>query len=388
MPYYQRRLYLPELLKKKSFFLLGPRATGKSFLIQEQLGQQALILDLLRGDLYLRLSAHPSDLESIIDAEMAKHTFEYIAMDEIQKLPLLLDEVHHLIETRKMKFLLTGSSARKLKHGHANLLAGRAWVAYLHPLSFCEIPDFDLDRYLRFGGLPAIYASEYPEEELNAYVKTYLYEEIQAEGLVRNLMPFSRFLTTAALQNGQVLNFAKIASDTGIPASTIREYYVLLEDTLLGFQVLPWTKTKKRKSIATSKFYLFDLGVTHTLTGTKTLDRNSDWYGRSLEHWIALELRCYLDYQRIQAELCFWQSKHQHEVDFIIGDSIAIEVKATRQVSPRDLKNLYVLQEEKICKQYILISHDKIETKKDNIWCMHWKTFIELLWQGKFSFII
>jgi predicted AAA+ superfamily ATPase len=383
MTYYQRRLNIKKLLEKKSFFLLGPRATGKSTLIKNQLNDEALILDLLRGDLYLRLMANPSELESIIDAAMYKNDFSYIVIDEIQKVPLLLDEVHRLIENRKLRFLLTGSSARKLKHGHANLLAGRAWTAHLHPLSFCEIPDFNLDHYLRYGGLPVIYESPDPEEELNAYVKTYLYEEIQAEGYVRKLPQFSRFLTLAASASGQLLNFSNISSDSGVPAATIREYYSLLEDTLLGFYVTPWEKTIKRKAIATSKFYLFDLGVTHTLAGTKTLDRNSDLYGRSFEHWIGLELKSYLDYQRIQDRLCFWQSKHQHEVDFIIGDDIAIEVKATQKISPRDLKNLYILQEENICKQFILISHDKIETKKDNIWCVHWKTFIEMLWEGK-----
>lgn len=380
---YPRCLNLLDLLQHKSFFLLGPRATGKSFLIRKQLAGQALILDLLRGDLYLRLLANPSALESMIDAEMEKKAFAYVVLDEIQKLPLLLDEVHRLIENRHMRFLLTGSSARKLKYGHANLLAGRAWTAYLHPLSFAEIPDFKLDHYLRYGGLPAVYGSPYPDEELQAYTKTYLYEEIQAEGLVRKLPPFSRFLTVAALSSGKILNFTKISSDISVPAATVRSYYSLLEDTLLGFQVMPWTKTQKRKSVATAKFYLFDLGVMHTLSDTKILDRNSNLYGRSFEHWIGLELRSYLDYHRVGASLCFWQSKHQHEVDFMIGDDIAIEVKATRKVSSYDLKNLQILQEENICKKFILISQDPIETKKDHIHCMHWQTFMELLWSGK-----
>jgi len=382
MTYYKRCLNLPDLLKKKSFFLLGPRATGKSSLIKKQLSDNAIILDLLRGDLFLRLSARPSDLEAIIKAELEKHPVDYIVMDEIQKLPLLLDEVHRLIETYQWRFLLTGSSARKLKHGHANLLAGRAWIARLHPLCWKEIPDFDLTQYLRYGGLPAIYDSEFPEEELNAYANTYLYEEIQAEGIVRKLPQFSRFLKVAALSSGQMLNFSQIASDTGVPASTVREYYSILEDTLLGFMLPPWVKSEKRKAIATAKFYLFDLGVTHTLAGTKNLDRNSDLYGRSFEHWIGLELRSYLDYHRINETLCYWQSRHQHEVDFIVGDDIAIEIKAARKITPRDLKNLKILQEEGICKQFFLVSHDSIEMKQDNIWCMHWKTFIERLWSG------
>lgn len=380
MVYFQRTLNLQTLLSKKSFFLLGPRATGKSFLIRHQLNEMALILDLLKGDLYLRLSARPWELENIISEAFNQRPYQYIVLDEIQKIPMLLDEVHRLIESYQYTFLLTGSSARKLKRGHANLLAGRAWMAHLYPLCYPEISNFDLERYLFQGGLPQVYASVDPMEELAAYVHTYLYEEIQAEGLVRKLPQFSRFLTTAALSNGQILNFSKIASAAEIPASTIREYYSILEDTLLGFQLFPWNKSKKRKAIASAKFYLFDLGVTHALAGSKHLDRNSDLYGRSFEHWIALELRSYLDYQRNRSTLCFWHTTNQDEVDFIIGDHIAIEVKASQKISPRDLKNLKKLQEEKICHQYFLISHDTIEAEYDGIRCLHWKTFINKLW--------
>ncbi len=377
---YQRQLDLPSLLKKKSFFLLGPRATGKSFLVQQQLGPRAISLNLLRSELYLKLSHSPWEIENIIEAELAHKKDPIIVIDEIQKLPHLLDEVHRLIETKRWRFLLTGSSARKLKRGHANLLAGRAWSAHLYPLSWSEIPQFNLDHYLRFGGLPAIYPSKFPEEELRAYANTYLYEEIQAEGLVRKLPQFSRFLTVAALNNGRLLNFAKVSSDTGVPASTIREYYSILEDTLIGFTLFPWNKSIKRKAINTAKFYLFDCGVTHVLAGTETIDRNSDLYGRSFEHWIGLELNAYLHYQRKKEIMGFWQSKHQHEVNFTIGDHTAIETKASKQVNPDDLKGLNALKEEKIFKQYFLVSHDPIETTRNNIKCLHWKTFIKKLW--------
>jgi len=260
------------------------------------------------------------------------------------------------------------------------LLAGRAWTMHLFPLSFCEIPDFDLDHYLRYGGLPSIYPSEDPEEELIAYTHTYLYEEIQAEGLVRKLPQFARFLQVAALNNGQLLNFAKISNDTSIAASTIRDYYSILEDTLLGFMLEPWGHSKKRKAISTAKFYLFDCGVTHALAGTKTLDRNSDLYGRSFEHWIALELRCYLDYRRSKDSLGFWRSQHQHEVDFTIGSHTAIEVKSRKKVSSSDLKGLIALKEENIFKQYFVVSQDPIETKQNSIHCLHWKTFLTRLW--------
>lgn len=320
----------------------------------------------------------------MIDAADTKQDLRFVIIDEIQKIPHLLDEVHRLIEEKKqLRFLLTGSSARKLKYGHANLLAGRAWTANLFPLSWSEIPDFNLEHYLRFGGLPAIYPSDDPVEELNAYAKTYLYEEIQAEGFVRKLPQFSRFLMVAALANGQLLNFANIANDSAVPASTIREYYSILEDTLIGFMLPPWLYSKKRKAIATAKFYLFDPGVCHTLAQTKTIDRNSDLYGRSFEHWIGLELRSYLSYKRRDEPLCYWRSTHQHEVDYVIGDHTAIETKATQRVTSRDLKGLRALQEEGVFKQFILVSQDPIETKKDNISCLHWKTFMKRLWAGE-----
>ena len=259
MTYFKRYLDLAALLQKKSFFLLGPRSTGKSFLIDEQLGSRAIILSLLHSDLYLRLSTSPWELEMMIEGAQQQHKTHWIVIDEIQKVPNLLDEVHRLIESKKFRFLLTGSSARKLKRGHANLLAGRAWTANFYPLSWCEIADFSLPRFLRYGGLPAVYSSDYPDEELHAYARTYLYEEIQAEGLVRKLPQFSRFLMVAALANGQLLNFANISSDAQVPASTIKEYYSILEDTLIGFMLLPWVKSKKRKAITTAKFYFLEL---------------------------------------------------------------------------------------------------------------------------------
>ncbi len=376
---FTRPLDVAALAKKKSFFLLGPRATGKSFLIRQQLGDQAVVIDLLRSDIYLRLSVNPGLLESLIEGGRPGRSSP-IVIDEVQKLPSLLDEVHRLIEERRMRFILTGSSARKLKRGHANLLGGRAWTAHLHPLTYPEIPRFDLLRFLRYGGLPPVVLSDEPEEELHAYVRTYLHEEIQAEGLVRRLPAFSRFLTTAALTNGQMLNFAKIGNDAGLPAATVREHYFLLEDTLVGFLLPAWVKSKKRKAISTAKFYFFDTGVTHALAGTKVLDRNSDLYGRSFEQWLAMELRAYLDYRRHHEPLCYWRSVADHEVDFVIGDHTAIEVKATRRVTGSDLRGLEALAEEKIVRRLFLVSEDPVETKRGSIRCLPWKRFLDELW--------
>ncbi len=225
---------------------------------------------------------------------------DIIVIDEVQRIPELLNEVHRLIEDQQRRFLLTGSSARKLKQRGVNLLAGRAWEARLFPLYYQEIPNFDLNRYLLYGGLPAIYLSEYPNEELNAYVDTYLKEEIQAEALIRKIAAFTRFLQFSALTSGQTLNFTQLGSDAGVPTSTVREYYQLLEDTFVGFMLPAFTATQRRKPTSTAKFYYFDLGVQHKLAGINAIPANTTTFGESFEHFTALELRAYLSYRRLR----------------------------------------------------------------------------------------
>lgn len=376
---YQRILNLPDLLQKKSFFLLGPRATGKTYLIHEQLQEHAYVINLLKSDLFFKLSSHPERLEGMIDH--AGKTL--VVIDEIQLIPGLLNEVHRLIEEKKLTFLLTGSSARALKKKNVNLLAGRAWQANLYVLTSQEIDDFDLNRYLHIGGLPAIYSSAYPEEELDAYVNMYLKEEIQAESLIRKIPAFTRFLKLSAITSGQMLNFSNIASDAGISVSTIREYYHILEDTLLGFMLPAWTKSVKRKPIVTPKFYYFDIGVRNTLAGVKHIAEHSEAYGAAFEHFIALELRAYLSYSRIKKSLNYWRSKNGQEVDFMIGDELAIEVKSTTNVNKRHLKGLLALKEEQIVSHHILVSHDEVCHTIDGIELLHWKIFLKRLWEGK-----
>lgn len=375
---YLRILDLNKLLKDKSFFLFGPRATGKSTLIHTQLGDEALILDLLRNNLLMRLSDRPSDLEDLIAA--AHPHPKVVVIDEIQKVPVLLNEVHRLIETQKLKFLLTGSSARALRRGGTNLLAGRAWIAHLFPLCSQEIPDFNLDRYLRYGGLPSVYKNEKPQEELDAYVQTYLREEVLAEGIIRKLPPFARFLKVAALSNGTQVNLTQVGSDAQVSPSTVREYFSVLEDTLVGFYLEPWTSSKKRKASMTAKFYFFDTGVTHTLASTTALDRNSNLYGTSFEQFIGMEIRAYLDYKRLKLPLTFWRTTHGVEVDYLMGEDIAVEVKSTTRVSRGDTDGLKTLQEEGVFKQFILVTQDPLETRRDNITVLHWQTFLKRLW--------
>ncbi len=377
----KRQLQLAPLLAMKSFFLFGPRATGKTTLIRQQLAQKATVIDLLDSRYFLKLSADPHALESLIAAAPA----DIIVIDEIQRIPELLNEVHRLIESKKQTFLLIGSSARKLRRGRANLLAGRVWSAGMFPLIYREIPSFDLDRYLRYGGLPAVYLSTYAEEELDAYVNTYLKEEIMAEGLIRRLPPFSRFLKTIALANGEMINFTKLANDCQVPPSTVTEYVGVLEDTLVGYLLPAWTASKKRKAIKTAKFYFFDPGITHMLAGTQTLDRNSDLYGKSFEQFICMELRAYLSYRRKKIPLTYWRSKNGHEVDFLLGAQTAIEVKAAKNISRNDFKGLKYLQEEGVFQNFILVSQDPVSTLTDGILTLPWQKFISELWKDKFA---
>jgi predicted AAA+ superfamily ATPase len=254
----------------------------------------------------------------------------------------------------------------------------------MFPLIYSEIADFKLERYLRFGGLPAVYLSSYPEEELDAYVNTYLKEEILAEGLIRRLPPFSRFLKSIALANGEMLNFTKLANDCQVPPSTVTEYVALLEDTLIGFLLPAWTESKKRKAIRTGKFYFFDPGITHMLAGTETLDRNSNLYGKSFEQFICMELRAYLSYKRKKLSLTYWRSKNGHEVDFLLGTMTAIEVKASKKISRHDFKSLKYLKEEGVFKNFILVSQDPVSSLADGILTIHWEKFLTDLWNDKF----
>ena len=375
-----RYLHLPNLLKRKSFFLFGPRRTGKSTLIARQLQDQAKVIDLLDSETFFRISTDPSWFEGIVRQSGHKT----VVVDEIQRVPELLNSVHKLIEMEGLCLLLTGSSVRKLRRGNANFLAGRAAVAHLFPLIRAEIPAFDLERYLHYGGMPAVYLHKNPEQELTDYVVSYMQEEVQAEGFVRDLSPFSRFLQTMALMNGEIINFTKISSDCHVPARSVKGYVQVLEDTLLGSTLQPWRKSRGRKAVGTAKFYLFDTGVARSLAGVKYIERHSNLYGKSFEHFIWMELRAYLSYTgRSLSALTFWRSKHGTEVDFLVDDELAIEVKAARRTSNRDLKGLKALAEEGVFKNFYLVSHDRSNRKYEDFYLIYWENFLDDLWAGK-----
>lgn len=374
----QRTLNLKQLLAKKSHFLFGPRGTGKSTLIKHDLSNQALIIDLLHSETYMRLLANPSIIESIIELDQKP----FVVIDEIQRIPELLNEVHRLIENKQMRFLLTGSSARRLKHQGVNLLAGRARQTEIFPLTYHELNNFNLLHYLQYGGLPMITLSDEPIEDLDAYVHTYLEEEIKAEALVQKLPAFGRFLQLSALTSGTTLNFTAIANDAGVSSPTLREYYQILEDTFLGFTLLPWQHSVKRKAIATARFYYFDTGVKNRLARINMVSEQTDLFGQTFEHFIAMELRAYLSYARKKLPLNFWRTREGQEVDFIVGNEIAIEVKATRKVSKKLLKGLQSLKEENNLKNYYLISQDPVAMKHEGIYILPWENFLKRLWDG------
>ncbi len=376
--YYKRILGLPALLKKKSFFLFGPRATGKTTLIQQSL-PQATLYDLLDGETFHRLIKRPSLL-----GEENADTKKIIVIDEIQKHPSLLDEVHRLIQKKGHTFLLTGSSARKIKHKGVNLLAGRAWWSSLFPLVWAEIPNFHLLTYLNCGGLPQVYGNPDHEEELESYTALYIREEIQHEALTRNIEYFCEFLDAMALSNGCEISYEGLSRDLQISPGTLKNYIKILDDTLIGFPLPGYTKTKKRKATARFKYYFFDIGVSNTLGRRGEIKPKSELFGKAFEHFIILEIRAFLSYSRQNFSLFYWRSTSRFEVDLIVGDKMAIEIKATNLIQDKHLKGLRALKEEGLIKTYVAISLDKNQrTTSDNIHIFPWKNFLKKLWAGE-----
>lgn len=378
VPIIQRYLALDSLLAKKSHFLLGPRQTGKSFLIGQNL-KGVRIYDLLDTSLYLSLSQRPQRL-----AEEVRPNDRVVVIDEIQRLPVLLNEVHRLIEQRGLHFLLTGSSARKLRHGGVNLLGGRARTKYLHPLTFRELGEhFNLGTFLSRGGLPSIYFSDDPRADLDAYAGSYLQQEIVAEGATRNIAAFSRFLKVAAYSNATIVNFTNVAADAQVPRTTVYEYFEILKDTLLLHELPAWRQTKKRKPLASSKYYFFDIGVVAAIQERRYRPGTPE-YGEAMETYVMHELKSYIDY--ISGEpLAFWRSTSGFEVDFILGDHTAIEIKAGENIGAKDLKPLKALAEEGALKRYLCVSLETRRRQVDGVTILPVREFLNNLWDGTYS---
>jgi len=332
------RIYKP--LISKSFFLFGPRATGKSTWVKEKY-PKAIVIDLLESETYLRLSAQPSRIrEFFLDA------VEWIFVDEIQRIPELLNEIHHHIEkNKKVKFILTGSSARKLRRGAVNLLAGRAYQTNFYPLTIWELgKDFNLTHALKFGLLPSVWNSgEDPKKYLSSYVYTYLREEVQAEGLTRTLEVFSRFLESISFSQAQTLNMSTVARDVGIDSKLVANYIEILEDLLLAKRLRCFTKKAKRKMALHSKFFFFDCGVFRTLRPIGPLDSESELNGPSLETIFLNHHQVWVEANGLKQELFYWRTQSKIEVDFVsYGEAgfFAFEVKSSDRVRAEDLEGL------------------------------------------------
>ena len=378
IPMIHRLLDLPSLLESKSHFLLGPRQTGKTFLIRKTL-PGIRVYDLLDSSTFLSLSREPSRLSQELGPDDRQ-----VVIDEIQRLPGLLNEVHRLIEERGVNFLLTGSSARKLRRGGVNLLGGRARTKRLHPLTYRELGEhFDLEAVISRGTLLSIYFSDDPRADLEAYAGSYLQEESMAEGATRNVPAFSRFLRVAAQCNGTVINFTEVASVAQVARTTVYEYFDILKDTLVIHELPAWRKSLSRKPLVSSKYYLFDIGVTAALQG-RVFRPQTPEYGEALETYLMHELVAHRDYASGEPMAC-WRFASRYEVDFIIGDHTAVELKAKATVSAKDLRSLRALAEERIMKRLLCVCLESRPRRVGEIEVVPLGHFLERLWGGELA---
>jgi predicted AAA+ superfamily ATPase len=374
-----KRLLSLELPRGKSAFLWGPRKVGKSYWISTHLSGVEVI-DLLKTDVWAEYATRPSLLR-----ERYLNHQGLIVIDEVQKIPALLDEVHWLIENKKLSFLLTGSSARKLRRGHANLLGGRAWRRIMTPLSFMEVSGFDLERVMISGLLPPHYLSPDPLEDLRSYIADYLKEEVIAEALTQNAPAFSEFLRVAALTSSGLVNYVNVARETGVSHKVVRTYFDILEDTYLGFRIPPWRRSLNRRMINTEKFYLFDVGVTNYLARQKP-QRGNPAFGTAFEQYILMELKAYQAYRAPELPIAFWRTSTGREVDFILGDKeLAIEVKGSSRIHEIDAAALTALAEDGPVKKRCIVCLEK-QTRHlpGGVEVIPWQQFVERLWSDAF----
>jgi predicted AAA+ superfamily ATPase len=374
--YVERLLDLRPLLEKKSHFLFGPRQTGKTSLIRHTL-PEVRRYDLLDSSVYLALSHSPARLGEELTARD-----RVVVIDEVQRLPELLNEVHRLIEERRIRFLLTGSSARKLRGRGVNLLGGRARTRSLHPLTYRELgSDYHLERAAERGLLPSIYFSDDPRADLDAYAGSYLQQEIVAEGATRNVPAFSRFLRIAALCNGTIVNFTKVANDAQVARTTVCEYFSILEDTLILHELPAWKKSSKRKPLSSSKYYFFDVGIAGALQGRQFRSGTPE-FGEAFETLLFHELVAHRDYLSGEP-LAYWRSTSGFEVDFVVGDHTAIEAKASATVSASDVKPLIALGEERRWKSLLCVSLEPRRRTLGPVTIVPWREFLDRLWAGE-----
>ncbi len=372
----RRRLSI-DLPRGKSAFLWGPRRTGKSHWIRRTFSGN-VVIDLLKTDVFGEYASRPA----LLRERYGNHR-DLIVIDEVQMVPDLLNEVHWLIENRGCSFLLTGSSARKLRRSHANLLAGRARRHTLAPLTFFETEGFDLERVMVSGLLPPHFLSEDPIADLRAYVGDYFKEEIAAEAAAQRIPAFAEFLRVVAATSGELLNYANVARESGVSAKVVRGYFQILDDTLLGHRIAPWRKAKGRRLIETEKFYLFDVGVANYLA-RRTPRVGATEFGKAFEHYILMELLAYRAYAQPELDIRFWRTSSGKEVDFVLDDmALAIETKGAQRIHPGDLQGLTALKEEQRVHRAVLVSLEaEKRTIVPGIEALPWRQFLEALWAG------
>ena len=380
---FERLLSLPDS-GRETFFLWGPRQAGKSTLLRKRY-PAGFWVDLLKGEEFRRYVARPELLRQELDAA-GPDPARQIVIDEVQKVPALLDEVHWLIENRGLHFALCGSSARKVRHGAANLLGGRALRYELRGLTAGELgADFELDRALNHGYLPRMYEAGQPRRLLDAYISDYLRQEVAAEGLVRNLPAFSDFLDVAALRDGDPVNYSNVARECGVSGPTAKAYFGILEDTLLARWLPAWRRRAKRRLARAPKFYFEDVGVVNRLARRGELERGSDRYGKAFENWVFHELSAFVGYRDLDEQLTYWRLPSGIEVDFVLGDMrVAIEAKASARITRDHLKGLRTLVEEHqhVGRRAVVCLEPRARRTDDGIDILPAEDFARRLWQG------
>ncbi|MCE3230309.1 MAG: superfamily protein [Alphaproteobacteria bacterium] len=381
---YQRLLKM-DLPPRQSAFLWGARKTGKSTYLKMSF-PKAIYYDLLKSELYFQFLKEPHLFRQEVLSIESAEADPVIIVDEVQKIPALLDNIHWMIENTTAQFILCGSSARKLKKEGVNMLGGRAWRFHFFPLVYPELPKFDLLHILNHGTVPAHYDSKNITRAMTSYVDDYLSQEIQAESLVRNLPAFSRFLDALRFTTGEMVNYTTISRQAGVDAKTVREYFTILVDTLIGYFLYPYRKKVNRDIIKdTPKFYLFDVGLSTYLKRLNIKDLRGPDAGHALESYIYQELHAYRQCRELRVDITYWRTKSGHEVDFILGDGeVAVEVKVSQDIAPSDLKGIQAFMEEHPAARAIVVANvDRPRLMKVNqgdITILPIELFLQKLW--------
>ena len=380
----QPRILNIDLPLHQSAFLWGPRKTGKTTYLKNKY-PNSIVYDFLETDLFLDFSKKPSLLREQILAKDENALISPIILDEVQKVPQILDEVHWLIENKGLRFIMCGSSARKLKRGKANLLGGRAWRYEMFPFVTVELEKLDLLKALNRGLIPIHYFQDMYKKSLRAYTQDYLKEEVFDEGLTRNIPAFSRFFDAMGFSHGELTNFSNIARECGVDSKTVKEYYLILKDTLLGDFIEPFKKRQSRQVISrTSKFYLFDVGVAGAITKRHVEQERGVEFGKAFEHFILMELKAYNSYNELDYEINFWRTKSGLEVDYILGGGeIAIEVKGSGRIENKDLRPLNAFIESYGPRRAFVVCNEKKERLIGKVRITPWQKFLDDLWNGE-----